>query len=80
MRGARFSLLCCWVSSAFLDVVLPWPSLATSDVPAYRETSRIRFSLSVLWDWWDMALGLCSCTAGGKLVAGALREIKDAIR
>ena len=41
MRGARFSLLCCWVSSAFLDVVSPWPSLARSDVLPFRETSRI---------------------------------------
>ena len=30
--------------------------------------------------WWNMVLGLCSCTAGGKLAAEALREIKDAIR
>ena len=41
MRGARLSLLCCWVSSAFLDVVSPWPSLARSDVLPFRETSRI---------------------------------------
>ena len=27
-----------------------------------------------------LVLGLCSCTAGGKLAAEALREIKDAIR
>ena len=43
VRGARFSLLCCWVSSAFLDVVSPWPSLARSDVlPPVETCSRIR--------------------------------------
>ena len=61
VRGARFSSLCCWVSSAFLDVVLPWPSLATSDVPAYRETSRIMVANGAARRWPPLAF---SCDAG----------------
>ena len=60
VRGARFSSLCCWVSSAFLDVVLPWPSLATSDVPAYRETSRNMVANATARRWSPLAF---SCDA-----------------
>ena len=61
MCGARYSSLCCWVSSACLDVVFPWPSLATSDVPAYRETSRIMVANGAARRWPLLAL---SCDAG----------------